>query len=404
MEQVLSGIKVIDLTQLIAGPYCTKMLGDYGADIIKIEKPWGGDIARQVAPFAGDDPHIEKSGLFLHLNTNKQSITLNLKSETGRKIFLKLVENADLLVEGFSPRVMPSLGLDYQTLEKINPKLVMTSISNFGQTGPYRDYKLSEIILYGMGGAMNFIGLPNREPVKLAGRILQYYAGAVSAVATLMAVMMAEKTGVGQWIDASLLETQLSSMDYRISNLVGYQYCGQVSVRMFPQQRGAYPSGNYPCKDGYFFVIGLWPATWPGVAHLIGKPEWGTDPKFASDEGQANPESRDEFERVWYQYIMTHTKKEIIEAGQKHSVPCAPVNTSEEVVNDEHLNARKYWEEIEHPFVGKIKYTGIPFKMNEVPGQPRKRAPLLGEHNEEIYKGLGLSSEDLVHLRETNVI
>jgi len=158
MEQALSDVKVLDLTRFVAGPYCTKLLADYGADVIKIEKPGEGDPTRRMGPFLGDDPHPDKSGLFLHLNTSKRGITLNLKSEIGKKIFRELVKGVDILVENFSPRVMPGLGLEYEALETLNPRLVMTSISNFGQSGPYRDFKASELILYGMGGAMNETG------------------------------------------------------------------------------------------------------------------------------------------------------------------------------------------------------------------------------------------------------
>jgi CoA:oxalate CoA-transferase len=177
MDQALSGIRVIDLTWYIAGPYCTKLLADYGADVIKIERPGSGDPARRMGPFLNDEPHPEKSGLFLHLNTNKRGITLNLKTETGKNIFRDLVKKADILVESFSPRVMPSLGIDYKALEKINPKLVMTSISNFGQKGPYRDFKGSELIFQGFGGYMYLVGTSDREPSKKAGNVIQYQLG-----------------------------------------------------------------------------------------------------------------------------------------------------------------------------------------------------------------------------------
>ena len=176
-EQALSDIKVLDLTHHIAGPYCTKLLADYGADVLKVEKPGSGDPTRKMGPFLGDEPHPDKSSLFLHLNTSKRGITLDLKTQTGKKIFRQLVKDVDILVENFSPGVMPSLGLDYKELEKITPKLVMTSISNFGQTGPYRDFKASELIIYGMGGAMNETGMFDRYPLKKAGNVVQYQVG-----------------------------------------------------------------------------------------------------------------------------------------------------------------------------------------------------------------------------------
>jgi len=168
INQPLSGVKVLDLSWYISGPYCTKLLADYGADVLKVEMPGEGDPARKLGPFFKDDPHPEKSGLFLYLNTNKKGITLNLKSSWGNDVIKELVKDVDILVESFSPDVMERLGLSYEDLEKINPRLLFTSISNFGQFGPYRDYKASELIIYGMGGAMNESGLPDREPLKKA--------------------------------------------------------------------------------------------------------------------------------------------------------------------------------------------------------------------------------------------
>ena len=200
VEQVLSDVKVLDLTHHIAGPYCTKLLADYGADVIKVEKPGEGDPTRRMGPFFEDDPHPEKSGLFLHLNTSKRGVTLNVRSETGKKVFKELAKGVDILVENFSPRVLPSLGLGYDTLEKINPKLVMTSISNFGQSGPYRDFKASELILYGMGGAMNNTGITGRYPLRKAGTVIQYQAGTIAALATMLALLANRSEGIGQHV------------------------------------------------------------------------------------------------------------------------------------------------------------------------------------------------------------
>jgi formyl-CoA transferase/CoA:oxalate CoA-transferase len=191
----LQGVRVLDLTHYITGPYATKLFADYGADVIKIERPDGGDPARTIAPFFKDKPHLEGSGLFLHLNSNKRSVTLNLKSEAGKKILLDLARDADILVESFSPRVMPSLGLDYETIHAINPRLTYTSISNFGQNGPYRDYKTTEITLYAMGSTMISTGMPDRPPVKLGLTVEHFFAGMVSATATMGAFYGADAEG-----------------------------------------------------------------------------------------------------------------------------------------------------------------------------------------------------------------
>lgn len=374
MEQALSDVKVLDLTHHIAGPYCTKLLADYGADVIKVEKPGEGDPARRMRPFFEDDPHPEKSGLFLHLNTSKRGITLNLKSETGKKIFKELVRRVDILVENFSPRVMLSLGLEYEKLEKINPKLVMTSISNFGQTGPYRDFKASELILYGMGGAMNNTGTLDRYPLKKGGTVVQYQGGTIAAVATMLALLASRAQGIGQHVDVPIFETQMATIDRRMSQLLTYQYNREISYRVDPQEeRAGFPTGIYPCKDGFFELIGGF-AFWPRIARMVGRPDLAADPGFSTPEGQRNPENLERFNLIWYPWIIEHTKREIIEAGQAAGALCGPINTTEDLLNDFHWQAREFWVEVEHPVTGKLTYPGAPFKMKGTPWQVSRPA------------------------------
>src|SRR5579871_1284487 len=204
--QALQGVRVLDLTRHVAGPFCTKLLADYGADVIKIEQPRQGDPARWIGPFAGGMPDPERSGLFLHLNTNKRSVTLNLKSETGRAILLKLLRSTDILVENFRAGVMSSFGLDYASLREINPRLVMTSISNFGQTGPYRDWSASELVLYAMGHEMWGTGAPDAEPAGVANKLNVHLAGQSACAATLCVFYGAQVSGNGQHVDLSIME------------------------------------------------------------------------------------------------------------------------------------------------------------------------------------------------------
>jgi len=404
MEQALSDIKVLDLTRFIAGPYCTKLLADYGADVIKIEKPGEGDPARRTGPFLEDDPHPDKSGLFLHLNTSKKGIALNLKSETGRKIFRELVRGVDILVENFSPRVMPGLGLEYEKLESINPGLVMTSISNFGQSGPYRDFKASELILYGMGGAMNNTGTFDRYPLKKAGTVIQHQAGTIAAVATMVALFASRAQGAGQHVDVSIFESQMGTIDRRMSQLLTYQYNNETSYRIDPEEeRAGFPYGIYPCKDGFFQLAGAY-VFWTRICQMISRPDLVDDPGFCTPEGQREPENLERFNVIWYPWIAERTKREIIEAGQAAGVLCGPVNTTEDLVNDPHWSARGFWAEIDHPVTGKLTYPGAPFKMRETPWQMSRPAPLLGQHNEEVYGELGYTREEMVKLRSGGVI
>jgi crotonobetainyl-CoA:carnitine CoA-transferase CaiB-like acyl-CoA transferase len=238
----LQGVKVIDLTHHIAGPYCTKLLADFGADVIKVERPDGGDSARRLGPFPENIPHPEKSGLFLYLNTNKRGITLNLKDHKGRAALLDLVREADILVESFSPRVMPSLGLAYQTLTQINPSLVMTSISSFGQTGRYRDYRASELALYALGGMAYITGEYHREPVKHGYNQAQYLGGMAAASGTVAALLQRWRAGGGQQVDVSIMECVTSTL---FSSVLDYTYAGMVNRRQpGPDQGGLHPANT----------------------------------------------------------------------------------------------------------------------------------------------------------------
>src|SRR4030042_2081235 len=243
-EQALSGMTVLDLTHHLAGLYVTKMLADYGAEVIKIEKPGSGDPARSMGPFPKDEPHSEKSGLFLYLNTNKKSITLNRKSATGAGMFKSMVGKADAVVENFSPRVMPGLGLDYPTLKEINPDLVMTSISGFGQTGPYRDYKAADLNIWGLSGIQYELGERARPPLRIGNNGSENVAGLYGALATLSALYYRDGIGAGQYVDISILEA-FHTMQPSMTG--GYSYAG------FIRQRAGirFPWGILPCKDGY---------------------------------------------------------------------------------------------------------------------------------------------------------
>ena len=405
MEQLLSDVKVLDLTHHISGPYCTKLFADYGADVIKAEKPDEGDEARRMGPFAGGVPHPEKSGLFLHLNTNKRGITLNLKSATGKIIFKELVKWADILVESFRPGVMSGLGLEYRILEKINPTLVMTSISNFGQTGPYRHFKASEIIISGMGHSMHTQGAPEREPVKMGGNLMQYQSGLMAAVATMMAFLSSELQGVGQQVDVSLMETHLGSIDRRAMSLIGHTYNPtEVTERIASCIGLGFPIGNYPCKDGYFSIAGgVLLGFWERTVKMMDMPELLEDSRFCTVESQKHLENYEAFLEIFLPWCMEHTVKEIISRGQSYRCLVAPVYTAEGLVNDPHMVARDSFAGIDHPIAHKVKYPCLPFRANDSL-QIRRPAPLLGQHNGEVYGQMGYSKEDLVKLRETGVI
>ncbi len=402
MQQALTDLTVLDLTHYVAGPYCTKLLADYGAKVIKIEKPGGGDGARRLGPFHGDDPHPEKSGLFLHLNTNKKGITLNLKTATGPRIFGELLKDADILVENFSPGVMPGLGLDYETLDSASPGLVMTSISNFGQTGPYRDYVATELVSFAMGVHMYNEGEPDREPLRFPGYKSQYLAGTHAAAVTMGAYFGSKATGVGQHVDVSIMECMVAPPE-GAAVLMGYAFSGTQTGRQGSRREGAFPWGVYPCQDGYIFVYGIVPFFWPRIAAWMGMPELVEDERFATPE--IKREHHSDFDALFLPWLLEHTRDELFHSAQAQRLPVTPVYAIDEVLKDAQFNARNFFQEIDHPVIGSTTYPGLPFKLPETPTMPQEPAPLLGEHNYEVYcERLGYSRQDLVRLREMNII
>ena len=403
MEESLSDIKVLDLTHYIVGPYCTKLLADYGADVIKIEKPGRGDQVRRMGPFPGDVPEPEKSGLFHYLNTNKRSITLNLKTNMGRKIFSDMVKDVDILVENFEPRVMPGLGLGYPILEGLNPELVMTSISNFGQTGPYRDYKASEIVLFGMGSEMYGTGHPDRKPVMIAPYSNLFLAGSAAAAGTMAGFYGSRYQDTGQHIDMAIVEALSTGTTRRGVNLLAYQYTGGEITPRLPAIGAGYPHGAFPCKDGFLELFGGL-AYWDRIVKMMGEPDWLTDPKWKEPTAQADPLLKEEFEANYLVWLMQRTKEQAAEEAQKAGVPAVPLYEMEEVTRDPHLNERGAFVEIDHPVAGKWKHIGRPFNMSKTPWQLKRPAPTLGQHNSEVYTGLGFSEEDQVRLRQQDVI
>jgi crotonobetainyl-CoA:carnitine CoA-transferase CaiB-like acyl-CoA transferase len=401
----LDGVSVLDLTHHIAGPYCTKLFADYGADVIKIERPDGGDPARRMAPFLHDEPGLEKSGLFLHLNTNKQSVTLDIETQAGRKLLLELARDADIVVESFSPDFMPSLELDYDAFEAVNPSIVMTSISNFGRTGPYKDYAASEITLYALGGTMISTGIPDRPPVKLGLTVEQFYAGMVCATATMGAFMGASATGVGQHVDMSLMEIMVANQDRAVQGHMIYQYTGPGAGRTGGGSPGRtiVPVGVYPTMDGYVQFFALTPR-WDRICAMIDRPDLVNDPHFTAPENFAgNPEVKEEFDGILLEWLLTHTKREVMEKSQAAGHPCGAINTMADVFADPHLAARGFFQTVDHPATGPLLYPGPQFRMSETPWRPG-RAPLLGEHTSEVLTGLGYVPEDIARLRDQGAI
>jgi len=394
----LRSLTVLDLTQHVAGPYAAKLLGLYGARVIKVERPRVGDCMRREGPFVGDVPGENRSLAFLDLNVNKLGITLDLSQPRGREILLELVRRADVVLESFRPGTLERWHLGYDVLREAQPRIVLTSITNFGQDGPYRDLLASEIVLFAMGGAMYATGTD--EPLMLAPRVQLHYAGLVAATATLGALMGRRLHGRGEHVDISIFEALAASVDRRADALVAYAYCGEKTERARnPTQ--AFPPVYSRCRDGYV-VIHLPYIAWPKLAAALQAP-WLRDLKPAQ-LAPGTPE-RAEVERLWTQWCESRDRATITETLQAVGIACAPVNWPADLFTVPQLTARGFFRTVHHPEVGPALYAGLPFLMRrEQPPGPSTPAPRLGEHNEQVYGELGLSRQELRALAEQGVI
>ena len=400
--QALYGIKVIEFSDFISGPYCGKLLSSMGAEVIKIEKPGLGDPARSWGPFPQDLPHPEKSGLFLFLNSNKYGISLNLETAAGLKIFKDLVKWADVLVENHLPREMKKLGLSYNILHKLNPSLIVTSITPFGQTGPYKNYKGCDLIgshagSEAYGNPDEGVKDPEKEPpLKGAYHASDMMTGVTAAVCTVSGVIAQKKFKKGQHIDISQQDAVASTGRQQ---LAFYAVQGLTPSREWGRKK--FGGFLYRCKDGYV-VIWIGPH-YPKVMEMLGNPDWSKEEVFA------NPLLRNDYIVELNQLItvwtMEHNAEEINSLAISHGVPCSLVRSVKDLVNDEQLADRQFWQTIHHPIAGNIKLPGPPFKASVTPGIITRPAPMLGEHNEKVYcQMLGYSRIDLVKLRQAGVI
>jgi len=400
MPGLLEGVRVIDFTHHFAGPYCTKLLATLGAEVIKIERPGVGDPIRRIPPFASERQPGESGAWFLYLNTSKKSITLDLKTEKGRNLALRLVENAHIVVENFSPGVMERLGLDYDSLSRVNPPLVMTSISNYGQTGPYRNWKADEINLYATGGLMNITGEPEEPPLKEGAPLSQLGAGQNAFVATMTALFYAEDTGEGQHIDLAIAEYATNVLE---NALMQYSYSGVEFTRVGNRGYGRAAWGIYPCQDGFVGIIAGPDQNWPEVAKIMESEELA-DPRFASRQGRLL--NADEVDALMLPWLLEHDKVDIFKAGQDHGLGFSFVAGMQDILDMEQLVARDYFVELDHPIAGSYRYPGPPISPHSQEIEPwvYRRAPLLAEHNLSVLGELGYDSRDVERLFAEGVI
>ena len=398
-QAALAGVKVMEYCQMVCGPYCAKLLADLGAEVIKVEKPVTGDQARSRGPFLHDIPHPERSGLFLYLNTNKYGVTLDPASSAGKVIFLELVKCADVLIEDTTPGTMEHLGLGYDSLKEVNPSLLMTSITPFGQMGPYRNYKAHHLNIYHASGQASFSFTQkyggDTTPVKGGGYVGDYDAGLSGAVATLAALYKRGPGGTGQHIDVSRQEALISLDRVDIS--------ASANDPDATARRRGMLGGLMPCKDGYVMVVAPQQHQWEALVELLGNPEWAHSEK-CKDEWTRS-ENAAELQPLIEEWMLQHDKDEIYHRGQSFGCPVSPVNSAADVYNSPQVKHREFFAEIEHPEAGKLSYPTAPYRLSETPWRANRAAPLLGEHNDSVYRGyLGRSEEELVGLKERGVI
>lgn len=381
-EKALSHIKVIDLSWHIAGPYCTKLLADYGAEVIKVERLGIGDPSRYEGPFPNDEINPNASGLYAYLNNNKHSITVDLKSEQGVDIVKKLIYDADILVENFAPGVMERLGLGYDVLKEINPKLVMTSITNFGQSGEFANYKATELVTQAMSGFVSGIGEAMREPIRAAGqlRIMEYVTGTFATTSTLAAIRGSRQKGKGAHLDISITETGLLQRSYPTV---------QNSYPMVPFKhvmRYVMMPAIERCKDGYVGISVLTGQHWQDFCFMTEMFDWVEDERFTTMPQRLV--HRELFQSRLDEFLMRHTKVEIMELGVQWRVPVTLVPSFEDILSLDQYVARDFFEKVQHPELGEMTQPGAPFIMSETPWAISQPAPLLGEHTDEVLATL----------------
>ena len=402
--KVLHGLKVIEISQMVAGPYTAKVLADMGADVLKIEPPLGGDQARRTGPFLNDTPHEEGSVLFLYLNTCKKSVQADWRTSLGAEIVQHLARDADVLIEDTPPGTMAKHGLDYATLGKLNPGLVMLSMTPFGQSGPFKDHSAYPLNTFHSGGegyltpvgSWLLEGLNERPPIKQGRYTGEYELALFAAVPTLAAVHFARSTGTGQHIDLSKQEALIG---LNFLEFQPYLSAGAVPTRA---SRAFTMGGIMPCKDGYVEFCFHEEHQVQGMVRMLGNPAWASEPWFKDPVARNQYGARvNGYLRDW---LNDYGKEEIFQKGQRSGCTVARYDSVPEVVASDQFKVREFFASVEHPVAGTHAYPTAAYRFAEE-AFALGPAPLLGQHNEEVYLGrLGFSREELVQMRELGVI
>lgn len=381
MPGPLAGLTVLDLSEYICGPYATKLLADFGADVIKIERP-GGDPARRLGPFPGGLAHPEKSGTFFYFNTNKRSVELDLKTAEGKQTFFELLRGADAVVESFTPGVLDRLGIGWEEIHSRRPEVPLISISNFGQDSPYKDFLGSELTLFAFGGEMYTMGVQEREPVTMYGTASLVESGSAAAAGIMAALVTSQEQGIGQRLDFSIADSHFLGADRRHVGTIAFDFSGRRTVRASREGRAAL-TGVFPCADGWVEFTGS-SQRMDRFGRMLGNPDWLKDPKWANRMTLLDPDNVAELEGHFFEWLTEHTKRDIWAAAREARVLCGPLFDVSEISRDSHFRDRGFWASPNHAALGTVEIPGRPFQMPKCPWELRRPAPLLNEHDGEI--------------------
>ncbi|MCY4384179.1 MAG: CoA transferase [Nitrospinae bacterium] len=396
MAGPLEGIRVVDLTRILAGPYCTMMLGDMGAEIIKIENPDGGDDTRGWGP-----PFLNGvSTYFISINRNKKSLTLNLKDERGKELLRDLIRNSDVMVENFRPGALEKLGFPWKEIHRINPAMIFASLSGFGQTGPRKSEPGFDVVIQGEGGIMSITGEPDAPPSKVGASIADITAGMLAAQGILLSLYHREKTGVGQMVDVGMLDGQVALLTYHANNYFG---TGKLPPRRGNKHPSITPYETYECRDGYFNLGVGNDSLWRRFCDAMGLGHIKEDPKFAINKDRVD--NRLELQEILDAFFAEKTVGETLDALRSAGIPCGPINNLEQVLNEPQILAREMVVDVDVPVAGPTKVTGVPIKLSETPGAVRTPPPTLGQHTDEVLESvLGMDEAQRKALREKSVV
>lgn len=397
LEKPLEGVRILDLSALLAGPYGSMVLADLGADVIKIEAPGRGDLVRTMPPhYVG-----ETSAYFIALNRNKRGVSLNLKDEEGYRVFCELVRRSDVVYDNYRPGVLERLGADYETLRRVNPRIISASVTGYGLTGPQKDKPALDLIIQGRGGIMSFTGEPGRPPVRLGAPMGDIGGGLFAAHGILAALYRRERTGVGQKVDVSLLDCQLYLSSYRAQY---YLTAGEVAKPMGTGHASAVPIGAYECGDGRWLVLdAILDHFFQILCDALGHPEWKGDPRMK--DRLARLENREYVDAKLAEAFRTDSAARWIEKIEARGVPCGPIQGIDEALNDPQTRAREMVVEMAHPELGAMETFNTPVKMEGTWGAAPSPPPLMGEHTAEVLREtLDLNDEDIARLKERGAI